>query len=75
MAVREIRDELFEIQHEGQDHLAQFVMPDGSIASTVQTFNIEIELEGMPQVTRIYKHWLWFGHPHPQFANIFIMLA
>ena len=75
MAVREIRDVLFDIQHEGQDELREFTMPDGSLAARVQIFNIEIDLEGMPPVSRIYKHWLHYGFDHPQFANVLIILG
>ena len=59
MAVRQLRDEIFEIQHDGQDYLAQFVMPDGYFAATVKTFIVNIDLEDMPSVTRIYKQYLY----------------
>ena len=74
LAVREVRDELFEIEHVQQDELRVFSMPDGSISARVQIFNLNIDLEGMPPVTRVYKHWLYYGWDHPQFANVLVVL-
>ena len=75
LAVHQIRDELFDIQHDRQDDLREYFMPDGSLAARTQIFNLELDLENMPPTTRIYKHWLHFGFEHPQFANILIVLA
>ena len=75
LAVRDVRDELFEIEHEGQTELREFPMPDGSLAARVQIFDINIILEGMPPVSRIYKHWLHYGFEHAQFANVIVVLA
>ena len=74
LAVREIRDELFDIENEGQDELREFRLPDGSLAARVQVFDIDIDLEDMPAVTRIYKHWLHYGFERPQFANVLVVL-
>ena len=75
LAVREVRDELFEIEHLGQDDLREFPMPDGSLAARVQVFNMNLDLEGMPPVIRVYKHWLHYGFEHAQFANVLVVLA
>ena len=75
VSVRIVRDELFDIEVEGQDRLVQFWTPDNEIAARIQVFNVDLELENMPAVVRIYKHWLHFGHNHPQFANVLIILA
>ena len=74
MSTRIVRDELFDIEHEGQDALVQFFIPNGELAARIQIFNRAIELENMPNVVRIYKQWLHFGHQHPQFANVLIVL-
>ena len=75
LAVHQIRDELFAIENDHQDDLREYFMPDGSLAARTQIFNLELDLEEMPPTTRIYKHWLYFGHEHPQFANVLIILA
>ena len=75
VSVRIVRDELFELELNGQDRLVQFIAHENEIAAQIQVFNVELELENMPRAVRIYKQWLYFGHEHPQFANVFIMLA
>lgn len=73
VSVRIVRDELFEI--EGHDRLVQFFTPNNELASRIQVFNVDLELENMPAVNRIYQHWLHFGHEHPQFVNVILILA
>ena len=75
VSVRIVRDELFDIEMDGQDALAEFFGHNNEIAARIQVFNVDLELENMPAVVRIYKHWLYFGHRHPQFANVIIILA
>ena len=75
VSVRIVRDELWNIEVEGQDRLVQFFTPNNELAARIQVFNVDLELENMPAVTRIYKHWLHFGHNNPQFANVLIILA
>ena len=75
VSVRIVRDELFDIEINGPDRLVQFTGHDNEIAARVQVFNVELELENMPAAVRIYKHLLYYGHEHPQFANVFIILA
>ena len=74
VSVRIVRDELFEIELEDQHPNVHCNIQIGEIAARVQTFNVNFELENMPAVRRIYKHWLHFGHEHPQFANVIIIL-
>ena len=74
LAVREVRDELFEIQHEGQDASIEFVMPDGFLAARVQIFRRRLELENLPAVQLIYNHLLYFGYEQPQFCNVIVVL-
>ena len=74
VSVRIVRDELFNIELEGQDRLVQFLTPNNELAARIQVFNVDLELENMPAAVRIYKHWLHFGHQHPQFANVLIIL-
>ena len=74
LAVRQVRDEIFLLQHDGQDELREFRMPDGSLAARVQIFDLNIDLEEMPPIVRIYKHWLHFGFEQPQFANVLSIL-
>ena len=73
-AVRLLRNLLFDIEDQGQDELALFQIENDEIAAKIQVFIREVELENMPNVVRIYKHWLYFGHTHAQFANILIVL-
>ena len=74
VSVRIIRDELFEIELEDQHPNVRFNIPNGETAARVQIFDVNFELENIPAVHRIYKHWLHFGHEHPQFANVIIIL-
>ena len=75
LAVRSVRNELEHIELEGQDDLREYVMPNGSLAARIQIFNREIDLEDMPPAVRFYKHWLFFGHEHPQFANVLVIIV
>lgn len=74
VSVRIVRDELFDIELDIQHLDVPFSIHNGDIAARVQTFDVNFELENMPAVRRIYKHWLHFGHVHPQFANVIIIL-
>ena len=75
VSVRIVRDELFNIELEGQDRLVRFLTHNDELAARIQVFNVELELENMPAAVRIYKHWLYFGHNQPQFANVIVILA
>ena len=72
ISVRNVEDFLFEA--EGQDQLLTYHIADGQLAARIQIFVQNIELENMPQVVRIYRHFLHYGWYHPQFANILIIL-
>ena len=74
VSVRIVRDELFDIELDDQHPNVLFNIPNGETAARVQTFDVNFELENIPAVRRIYKHWLHFGHEHPQFANVIIVL-
>ena len=74
VSVRIVRDEIFEIELDDQHPNVRFNIPNGDTAARVQTFNVNFDLENMPAVYRIYKHWLHFGYEHPQFANTIIIL-
>ena len=75
LAANQVHTELSEIQYEGQDNLVQFFMPDGSLAARIQIFNVELDLENMPNVTRIYNHFLYYGFEQPQFCNVMVILG
>ena len=75
LAVNAVHNELFEIQEEGQDVLMQYFMPDGSLAARIQMFQMNLDLENMPNVQRIYKHWLFYGFEHPQISNTMVILG
>ena len=75
VSVRIVRDELFDIELDDHHPNVRFNIPNGETAARVQTFDVQFELENIPAVQRIYKHWLHFGHEHPQFANVIIVLA
>ena len=74
VSVRIVRDELFESEIEDHTPSTTFRIPNGDLAARVQEFNINFELENMPSVVRIYKHWLHHGFEHPQFANVLVIL-
>ena len=73
-SVRILGDELLAIENEGQDALLQFFISDGDTAARIQIFNVEWELVSMPRTRRIYKHWLFYGNRHPQFAVVYVIL-
>ena len=75
LAANQVHNELFEIQHEGQDNHIQFFMPDGFLAARIQIFDLELDLENMPNVTRIYNHLLYYGYEQPQFCNVMVILG
>ena len=74
VSVRIIRDFLFELEPDQQDHLVNFELLNGEIAARIQIHRVNIELENMPRAVRIYQHWLHFGFEHPQFNNNLIIL-
>lgn len=74
VSVRIVRDELFESEVEDHTPSEHFRIPNGDLAARVQEFHISFELENMPSVVRVYKHWLHHGLDHPQFANVIIIL-
>ena len=74
VSVRIVRDELFDIELDDQHPHVRFNIHNGETAASVQIFQVNFELENMPAVQRVYKHWLYFGHEHPQFANVIIIL-
>lgn len=74
VSVRIVRDELFESEVEDHTPAVHFRIPNGDLAARVQEFRMNFDLENMPSVVRIYKHWLHHGFNQPQFANVLVIL-
>ena len=74
LAANQIHDEMFEVPHERNHNEVQYFMPDGSLAARVQIVQMNLDLENMPNVTKIYNHFLYFGYDQPQFNNKMIIL-
>ena len=74
VSVRIVRDEIFELEIEPEHHVTSFAIPNGQLAARVQNFEVTFELENMPSVQYIYKHWLHHGDIRPQFANVLVIL-
>ena len=74
VSIRIIRDFLFELEPNQQDHLVEFGLVNRELAARIQIHVTDIELENMPRARRIYQHWLHYGWEHPQFNNVLIVL-
>lgn len=74
VSVRIIRDELFDLETEHPNQGVIFAIPNGDTAARVQTFEVNLELENVPSAVCIHKHWLYYGHEHPQFSNVVVIL-